>query len=73
MLTNFISDAAKQIDQVAPRDCVPIVEEERPMIQRNVKVALQLSKPVDVDIYDRARQIYFRARRIHRSASTSIL
>ena len=74
MLTNFISEAANEIYgpivQSASGDNGPDASEE-PAIKRNLRP--QVQDVEHVDIYERARVIYFRARRPYRVRSVNIL
>lgn len=75
MLTNFISEAANAISRpVAGAGQGPNVlsEGDRPVIQRNARAATA-RQGSNTDIYERARNIYYRSRAQYHARPASIL
>lgn len=74
MLTNFISEAANEmyypVVEPATVDTVEAASDE-PVIIRNS--ASESREAHVTDIYDRARVIYFRAKRTNRARAANIL
>ena len=74
MLTNFISDATNEVffpsDRTVSRDTSE-VERDEPVIVRNTGTEKREARVTD--IYDRARVIYFRAKRPSRTRAANIL
>ena len=74
MLTNFISEAANEIHCTVPRSVsngASETETEETVIIRNTGSEKRAAR--ETDIYDRARVIYFRAKRPYRARSANIL
>ena len=74
MLTNFISEAANEIfNPVVERASFEMSESgtDEPVIIRNTRNESRDARATD--IYDRARNIYFRARRPIRARAANIL
>jgi hypothetical protein len=74
MLTNFITEAANDVYFASDRSVTPGTEEteqEGPVIVRNTGTEKREARVTD--IYDRARVIYFRAKRPNRARAANIL
>lgn len=67
MLTNFISEATNQIVYPPVESSAGDLVGEQPVIRRKIKIE---ESPIEsVDIYERAREIYYRSRRTYGSSA----